>query len=303
MLKQRRRERSKVLTSQQKGNALESAVRAIETAILRQAAGYNEKTFRVEEKKRIKTKDGVPHEIDIWVTVDTAPGYTATFIFECKNWKKKVGKGELSVFADKITATQAQRGFLVAKALTRGALARLKSDQRMELLSVRELAIEEVPIRVRMFYGVYSEIFGREYIIDIDVHEQEKKSTTEAIDVNAAVLTISGEDRDFDAYLKEWTNEAVKTCPTTEGTHPFQASRVFASGEVMLNGELVKRMTVAGRVRVSWVPGVLVSRFEVSSRGRVVQCLVEHPDGTSVVMQELVTVGISPQFTSEAASS
>jgi hypothetical protein len=275
-----------VLTPQQKGNALERAVRAIETAILSQAPGYDEKTFRVEEKKRIKTKEGVPHEIDIWVTVDAAPGYAATFIFECKNWKKKVGKAEVSAFADKIAATQAQRGFLVAKALTRGALARLKSDQRMELLSVRELAIDEVPTRVRMFYGVYSEIFGREYVIN--VHGREKKGTTEAIDLKTAVVTISGEDRELDAYLKEWTNEAVKSCPTTEGTHPFQASRVFASGEAMLNGEVVHEMTVAGKVRVSWVPGVIVSRFEVTSRGRVVQCLVECPNGTSVVMQELV---------------
>lgn len=168
-------------TSQQKGNALERAVRAIETAILRQAPGYDEKTFRVEEKKRIKTEEGVPHEIDIWVTVDAAPGYAATFIFECKNWKKKVGKAEVSVFADKIAATQAQRGFLVAKALTRGALARLKSDQRMDLLSVRELAIDELPARVMRFYGVYSEIFETEYVFDL--HGPEKKGTTEAIDL------------------------------------------------------------------------------------------------------------------------
>jgi hypothetical protein len=99
---------------------------------------------------------------------------------------------------------------------------------------------------------------------------------------------ISGEVRELDTYLKEWTNEALKSCPTTEGTHPFQASRVFVSGEVMLNGEAVHEMTVAGKVRVSWVPGVIVSRFEVSSRGRVVQCSVEYPNGTSVVMQELV---------------
>jgi hypothetical protein len=137
-----------------------------------------------------------------------------------------------------------------------------------------------------MFYGVYSEIFGREYIID--VHGQDRKGTTEAIDLRTAVLTISGENRELDAYLKEWTHEAVKSCPTTEGTHPFQASRVFASGEVIVNGDVVREMTVAGKVRVSWIPGVIVSRFEVTSRGRVVQCLVECPNGASVVMQELV---------------
>jgi hypothetical protein len=52
-------------TSVQKGNVLESAVRAIETAILRQSPGYSEKTFRIEPKKRIRTRDGVPYEIDI----------------------------------------------------------------------------------------------------------------------------------------------------------------------------------------------------------------------------------------------
>jgi hypothetical protein len=75
---------SGVTTSQQKGDSLETAVRAIETAILRQAPGYDQKTFRIEGKKKLTTTQGVHHEIDIWVNVEIAVGYTATFIFECK---------------------------------------------------------------------------------------------------------------------------------------------------------------------------------------------------------------------------
>jgi hypothetical protein len=33
----------------------------------------------------------VHHEIDIFVAVDTAPGYNAIYTFECKNWKENIG--------------------------------------------------------------------------------------------------------------------------------------------------------------------------------------------------------------------
>jgi hypothetical protein len=93
-----------------KGNALEMAVRAIEATILRALPNYSEKTFRIESKKIINV-GGVRHEIDIWVSVELGSGYDALFIFECKNWQEKVGKNEIIVFSEKISAIRAQKGF------------------------------------------------------------------------------------------------------------------------------------------------------------------------------------------------
>jgi hypothetical protein len=112
-----------------KGDTLEQAVRAIELAILQQSPGYNEKTVRIEGNKRFKSSAGVPHEVDIWVTVELATGYDATFIFECKNWKRKVVKKEAADFARKVEDAKAQRGFLVAAMLTKGAEANLVDTQ------------------------------------------------------------------------------------------------------------------------------------------------------------------------------
>lgn len=197
-------------TSQQKGDSLERAVRAIETAILRQAPGYDEKTFRIEGKKTIKTKEGVHHEIDIWVNVEIAAGYTATFIFECKNWKANVGKNEIVDFAEKIKAAQAQKGFFVAKSLTRDAEAQAKSDSRIEILLVRELPTGEVPTRIQSFHGVFAELQETRCTI---IHGCEQGTTT-PVDLNSASFTIDGEEHDLGVYLKQWIDEVSGTRPS-----------------------------------------------------------------------------------------
>ena len=105
-----------------KGNELEDAVRAIESHILKSAPNFSEGTFKIESK-RVVTSGGVKHEIDIYVTASLAAGYEAIFIFECKNWEAKVGKNELIIFSEKISAVRAQKGFFVAKSYTRDAEA------------------------------------------------------------------------------------------------------------------------------------------------------------------------------------
>jgi len=54
-----------VTTSQEKGNALEAAVLAIEERILRTSPNVKEKTYLIESKKLINVA-GVRHEIDLF---------------------------------------------------------------------------------------------------------------------------------------------------------------------------------------------------------------------------------------------
>ena len=72
-------------TPQDKGDALENAVAAIEEVILQSSAGIGRKP--IIEKKKIIIVNSVRHEIDVYVTADLAPGYESIFVFECKNWK------------------------------------------------------------------------------------------------------------------------------------------------------------------------------------------------------------------------
>ena len=90
----------------EKGRALENVVHAIEHVILQFSPTLHDKAFRIEPRKHISVDD-VRHEIDIFVTVELAPGYASTFIFECKNWSKAVGKNEVGNFSDKIGAADA----------------------------------------------------------------------------------------------------------------------------------------------------------------------------------------------------
>lgn len=275
-------------SSVQKGNVLERAVKAIETAILRQSPVYSEKTFRIEHKKRIKTRDGVPHEIDIWVTVEIAPGYpAATYVFECKNWTNKVKKEGVSAFSDKIAAVHAQKGFLVARSLTRGALARLNSDQQMERLQAQELSLDEVPERITMFYAVSADLIEQDCAIECARDRQQAEGATEVVQLGTAVFTVEGQPRDLETYVKNWIAEAAKTCPTLEGEHTFEDTRIFPRGAATLDGRDIEEMKVTGKVRVRWTPGVVTSRFEVAARGRVFQCTAALPNGGQVVMEEV----------------
>lgn len=295
------------MTSLEKGNSLETAVRAIELAILRRVPGYNEKTFRIEGKKIIRASR-VRHEIDVWVDVEVNDGHTETFIFECRNRKSKASKNDIIVFAEKIKVTHAQTGVFVAKDFTRDALAQAELEPRIELLRVRELGSDEVPMRVQAFHGLWTEVSEQQCCI---VHGHALGTTT-TVDLASAAFIVDGEVRDLGAYLREWIAEevnkgreqvvqsayaitveqnAVRGLIVKEGIYPvvFEASRVFSGSEVKMNDERVEQMTVSGKANVHVVPGVIVSKFDVATRGRVIRCLVEFSSGVSVTMDEWTT--------------
>jgi len=131
-----------------KGDTLETVIEILETALLKECPSYSDKTFRMEPKKII-VSDGVHHEIDLWVAVDIGNGYESTFIFESKNWKKKIGKNHIIDFSEKIKVAPAQIGFFVARAFTRDAIAQAKKDPRIRLVRVEESSFCDVPSFLR----------------------------------------------------------------------------------------------------------------------------------------------------------
>lgn len=55
---------------------------------------------------------------------------------------------------------------------------------------------------------------------------------------------------------------------------------------MLLNGLPIREISVSGKVRVSYIAGEAVTRFEVATRGRIVRCVVKFPTGANVVMEE-----------------
>src|SRR6266568_3125088 len=131
--------------AQIKGDALEKAVQLIEAYILGTTPTTKEAIVTIEPKK-IVVVNGVKHEIDIYITIDYGKGYKAIFIFECKNWKKKVDKDEIIVFSKKIEVVHAQTGYFIAKSFTKDAEAQAEQDGRLILL----IATEELETSTRL---------------------------------------------------------------------------------------------------------------------------------------------------------
>ena len=55
--------------------------------------------------------------------IDSAPGYSAVFLFECKDWSKPVGKGHVDGLGAKMHRLGAQTAFFIAPKFTADAYA------------------------------------------------------------------------------------------------------------------------------------------------------------------------------------
>jgi hypothetical protein len=262
-------------TPLEKGNALEQAVRTLETVILRSFPGYSESAFRIEGKKLLRI-GGVQHEIDIYITVDLGPGYKSVFIFECKNWEDKGGKNEIIVFSAKIDVTNAQRGFFVAKSYTADAVAQAELDPRIELLSAVELDPSALVIP-----GAYHAIFIGETnaAVCIRMEGASPNAIPVPIDVATASFVLNGAAGVLNDYVMSWVDTAKQArCDHFPSAHldagsyilEFSDERHFDAGQAVVNNMPVSIMTVKGTVKVQVRKPVIVSAFEVESRGRII---------------------------------
>src|SRR5690606_18050904 len=125
----------------------------------------------------------------LYVTVSPGHGYESVFIFECKNWQSKVGKNEIVIFAEKIRAANAQRGFFVAAAYTADAVAQAAQDDRLELLAATELDPSAV-----MIPSAFHTIRLGETTGNILVRASgEPKGQTSSVDLESTSITIDGQ--------------------------------------------------------------------------------------------------------------
>src|SRR5436190_15963503 len=116
-----------------KGRALERAVKFIQSTILQSNSRLRGTSFAIESNKLLLVS-GVRHEIDVLVTTPPDSDYQASWIFECKNWKKVVGKNEVLILAKKVAAIGTNRGFIVAKRISKDAAAQIKLENRVRFI-------------------------------------------------------------------------------------------------------------------------------------------------------------------------
>lgn len=261
--------------SQQKGDALEQAVEAIEGLILRGSPNLKEKSYLIESKKII-TVGGVHHEIDLFVTVDLGgPGYSSVYVFECKNWKEAVGKNEIIVFTEKIAAAGGQRGFFIAKSFTADAKAQASKEPRMELV----VAVEHDPVSTILPFG-YQSVRQTPTHVRLDFKKWGSvPSEGIKLDLPSAVVILDGKPIDFLDYINVWATEAINEYMRTfpSGTLPdgiyqreIKAERSFVEGVLKINEHVIRTMAITVQFDITIVRPAIKSDFEVSGRGRVV---------------------------------
>ncbi len=262
----------------EKGNALEEAVRAIEGAIIRSFPGFSESTFRIEGKK-VVVIGGVRHEIDVYVSVALGPGYETLFIFECKNWQDKVGKNEIIVLSEKVKALAAQRGFFVAKSYTADAIAQSNLDSRIELLAAVEL--DPTTVAVPAGFHLLQIVETQAEILVCNDNSDSKHRV--ALDLETTFLVIDGELKNLGEYGYAWIEKArqerCRTFPslTLEGEHilEFHDTKNFVKGQATVDGRPVSKIDLKGTVKVQVSRAIVLSVFEVASRGRVIHVQIE----------------------------
>jgi hypothetical protein len=259
--------------SKQTGDVLEAAVSAIEHAILRNSPVLRKGTFEIEPKKLICI-DGVHHEIDIYVVINAAHGYQSVFIFECKNWKKSVGKNEIVDFSEKIKVVQAAHGTFVAKSFTKDARAQAKKDPRMDLLVAKEHDPDGTPVPFD-FHGVIPEF----NTVHVSMFRWgSTQSETSPIDIRAAKADLHGAVVDLNEYFtqcaREASNESMRTFSSgklPEGTYDrtAESERRFEKGQLQVNGDDIEvvKLTVPFKIHLF---RKVVCHFEVESRGRAI---------------------------------
>ncbi len=255
------------------GDALHDAVHAIERRILTSALASKESTI-IFESKKIVVADGARFEIDIFVTIHSAPGYSSLVIFECKNWKKAVGTPEITHFSAKIAAVGATRGFFVAKSFTKDARALAKKDKRITLL----IASEHNPTSSPVPHGFHT-ITAEPTHADVTLYKRgADHKNIFPCDVATATLRFRGEIAPLQEYLRQWIDQTTSqdvlkfaSGSLPEGRYDREgvSSRTFAQGEFLVNDEDMEMAAIIVRYHVDLYRPPVVSHFSVETRGRV----------------------------------
>jgi hypothetical protein len=261
-------------SAQKKGDALHRAVSTLEHYILGTSPSLKEKTFLFENKK-IVCVGGVHHEIDIFVTVDIAPGYRAVYIFECKNWKKAVGKNEIVDFSEKIDALQATHGYFVAKSFTKDARAQAKKDSRVTLLVATEHDPTEIPIPGDLHL---TETAAKQLGVSLSKRGRAKDALYQPVDIGSAKAELHGIAIDFRDYLNNWADEVMNqdTLKFPSGhlapgkyERKTDSTRTYEPKELLFDGRDIEYITMEVHYTVTLHKPPVVTHFDIESRDRV----------------------------------
>jgi hypothetical protein len=260
---------------QEKGDILHDAVFSIERHILNTAPNLKEKNFTIEGKKIINS-EGVHHEIDICVTVESTPGYSAIYIFECKNWKDAVGKNEVIAFIEKIWCCNAAHGYFIAKVFSKDAEAQAEKCSRLTLLH----AAANDPVNLAV-PGELHTVLNTLKHMDIELRQRNSKPAAkfDTFDLNTVIAELSGAPFPFADQMRMFAEEIVKRHTLKFPSHRYPVgdydregvdTRTFPNtGEFVVNGKDIELLIMRVNYTATIFRPAIKWSFDIEKRGRV----------------------------------
>jgi hypothetical protein len=254
-----------------KGHELEKAVGFIQETILKTDPKLAGTEFSIEMNK-IANVLGVRHEIDVYVKTLPDSQFESAWIFECKDWKKPVGKNEVIILARKVDVMKANRGFLVARRFTKDAKAQVLQDSRLSLVP----CTDEFPT---LFNVELTHTKHDLWPITISVRERGTPQTMTPVELDweKLVCRMNGQLIDFRSYIgrnidlcvaEDQQENAAKY--RYESTHfGYRGLRIdFRAGELILNDMDVEFIFIPVQFWVTVQSRKVISKFELKGQGR-----------------------------------
>lgn len=280
--------------SNTKGRSLETAVRFIQEAILEADPRFRGTRCTIESNK-IERVNGVRHEIDVLVKTHPDSVYSATWIFECKNWEKPVGKVEVIHLAEKVEALAASGGFLVAKEVTSDAAAQLQLKPRLKHLRCTEDFLSPLSSAELIYFD--QEVLAPSVVV---TWRGGKPANQPSIsDATKLACVLNDRPIDFIAFIEKQIDEIADETRKenhlrlrNEGTHWVEGGRGidFAPTEFTIEGVDVESIAIPLRSFVTSKRRKLVSRFELQGQGQVFAFEpIERDDGHQPIEIHIVT--------------
>jgi len=257
------------MNSNDKGRALEQAVKYIEEFIL-QKSGIKPDKIIIESNKIILS-DGVKHEIDLFVRVSYASSYEAIYLFECKNWQAAVGKNEIIGFSEKIRVTNAAKGFFVATDFGVYARAQSLKDPRIELVDTFAYTADQLmQMRPRFscsydMSSTYS-VLPRGSDVKIKIHQD-------------MPILLGDKKFRFGDFMKHWITKhynrhiALYADKLPIGRHAleFNQNMVMKDDGIVLNDQIVDTIKIHIKYHYVAASPAIICGFDVKNRGTYVQ--------------------------------
>jgi len=260
-----------------KGNRLEDAIEQIEKIIFKTTPSFREAEIKFE-KKKIIIISGVRHEIDLFAEINQGKGYKATYIFECKNWKKPVGKNEIIIFEKKIELVSAQKGFFVARKFTRDASNFADKQKRIELIEVDTdfVGIKPFPnLQVQTIHHNKINVVLSQYQKDKDAKLKRKI----ALDIKKDIVVFNGKELALQQFANNVAEkflfaiiqkDKIKIIPNNLYTFPINELLNFKRKELYFKKIEIASIKIVAETEFASIRPGIITKFDVKSRGRVI---------------------------------